>query len=268
MAPNTNFKAVALFGCSAKDLELIGAPNVKQLITSEELTQQAAAPQQSQAGSAAAVDQPNIDSENYWEDPADADTLWHYHGVTADRMDARRGALARVLERMQQRKAFEQEAAASQFGADSMVQQLKQDAARRQHEHEAEAHDMLAQAALSEEDCTTTCYWDEAECECDTTGRAVSGRVALPECDSDVYWREAPCEEDGEEEHELTAEQMAQRHEAILRVQEACRLRSRLQEYASQQELFSANHIVQNLQWNAHSTVAPVGSAGAHHWDW
>jgi hypothetical protein len=203
MAPNTNVKAVALFGVSAKDLELIGAgPSPKALLIHN--APQPSTPQQEETV---------FDSDSYWEDPADS--LLSYHGVTVERMEARKQALSRVLQRLQERKAGETK---NEFSADVVVQQLQKDADRR-----------VATATASEHDL----YWEEG-----TTSQ--SGLVGPANVDSDSYWCEGARDE--EEDKQMTAEQLARRHAAILRVQEQCRLRSRLAEFAasSQDKMFSA----------------------------
>jgi len=294
MAPNTNFKAVALFGCSAKDLELIGpsrnaskhvqapmhvVPSQQQVQGLKDDAARSANASVTETAVATTVANPNtaqVDSDSYWEDPADSDTLWHYHSVTAERMDARRDALARVLERMQQRKEFEAQqtkaaSAANEFGAPVLVAHLKQDAARRELEVQQKEEAILQESGAPEPQ-----YWDEVPSS--ETLLPGKGRVAVPQATSDIYWAEASCYADDEDEKEMSAERMQQRHTAIVRVQEQVRLQSRLPEFisehkketvcASGQDLFSACHMVAQMKRNIRYVPEGMAVNGNGHWDW
>lgn len=233
MAPNTNVKAVALFGVSAKDLELIGAGPTKNFLAETSIS-----PQRSPSQEAV------IDSDSYWEDPAD--TLLTYHGVTVDRMEARQKALARVVQRLEERRAFEVSAKSSNdFSANVIIEQLEKDALRRE------------QQIRIEKPNESESYWDESN---DTVSR---GLVSSLEVDCDSYWLEPAHDE---EDKQMTAQQLARRRETILRVQQECRLRSRLSEFASasHDDHFSASYLVGRLQNNAQQPI----SVARENWDW
>jgi len=183
MAPNFNINSIALHQCSPADLELITpvALNVKSASTPTP---------------AAPVAHRTVDSEsveNYWND----DSECYFDGATVVKMEARMAALARVISRVEARRAASIQP--REFSVGAVEQSLSQEAERR--------------AILKS---TSSCdrYWNS----CDHS--IESGLVSnLP---ASKYWVEISSHRDG-----LTAEDFDQRKNAMKRMSELVRFRAR-----------------------------------------
>jgi hypothetical protein len=208
MAPNFKINNLALFECSAADLQLIApvAQNVKVVHAS-------AAPVPPQAPIAV------VDSDNYWEDDCDSH-CYNGKGMNVAQMDVKQAALARVQARIEARRAASVHTHA--LSASGIEETLLQDAKRRSADTESLSTDSSIDA-----------YWNES-------AAPQHAGLVVEELSVD-YWTHPTPQCDGE-----TAEKRAQKNVAIKRVEEVIRLQNCMAEYkaAEESELFSAHRMV------------------------
>jgi hypothetical protein len=218
MAPNFNINDIALFECSAADLQLAPVAHHVKIIN---------APVPVASAAPVAVVENSSDKSNYWEEHSSNHSQ---NGMTAARMEIKQAGLARVqaTARIEARRAASVQSHA--FSSSGVEESLKKDGARRSALYSVTS------------DSSSDSYWNELIAPQEE--RCV-GRVAEEPVD---YWTHSASDCDG-----TAVDKHEQKNDAVKRVEEMIRLHNRMEEYRAAEEFGLSAHCMlsQHVQCTA-----------------